>query len=354
MTTTARTLIPGDAVADPADFMKGYNTYIDRLDPGHADSSYSVLQANASAKDGDIDSAEVARFQPTNVTHEATGKAPFRIFSMASGVVETVERVVSVRGEASRYYAEVGDVVVGRVSDVLSGRWLVDVGSTHRASMLLSNVTEPGGMLRRRGRDDELTMRRLFAEGDLVAAEVQRVTPDGMVALHTRSAVKYGRLAQPDACFVAVKPSLIRRMKHHYHTFRFGITAILGVNGGFWLMRTTEETLSNIADQCGEGSDDVEEETLNDEDGAEEGGMKRTGSSAVSVIDDSAEARSMLARTKNCCLALSNAGVTVDPDSISAAVAASLNKGMQAYDVVNAPEIVVAAAILKQSQTNIP
>ena len=338
-------MIPGDVVADPTDFMKGYNTYIDRLNPGHADSRYSALQANHFAKDSDVDTVDVARFMPTETSYQMAGDAPFRIFSMASGLTETVERVVSVRGESSRYHAEVGDVVVGRVTDVLTGRWLVDIGSTNRASMLLSNVTEPGGMLRRRGRDDELTMRRLFAEGDLVAAEVQRVTPDGMVALHTRSAVKYGRLAQPDACFVAVKPSLIRRMKHHYHTFRFGVTAILGVNGGFWLMRTTEETLNNVADQCGEGTDENDESFT---DGDE--GMKRSGSSSDSVIDDLAEARSMLARTKNCCVALSNAGVTIDPESIAAAVAASLNKGMQAFDIVNAPEIVVAAAILKQNQ----
>lgn len=48
-------------------------------------------------------------------------------------------------------------------------------------------------MQRRRTAEDELNMRQLYQEGDLISAEVQSFYADGAVALHTRS-LKYGKV----------------------------------------------------------------------------------------------------------------------------------------------------------------
>ena len=59
--------------------------------------------------------------------------------------------------------------------------------------LLLAAVNLPGGELRRRSERDELQMRQLLGEGDLVSAEVQAFFQDGALSLHTRS-LKYGKV----------------------------------------------------------------------------------------------------------------------------------------------------------------
>lgn len=51
----------------------------------------------------------------------------------------------------------------------------------------------PGGAQRRRNAEDELAMRSVFREGDVISAEVQSVYHDGGVHLHTRS-LKFGKV----------------------------------------------------------------------------------------------------------------------------------------------------------------
>jgi exosome complex RNA-binding protein Csl4 len=172
-----------------------------------------------------------------------------------------VNKLVSVRPLSSRYVAELGDVVVGRVADVAGKRWKVDVAAQQAAVLMLSAVNLPGGiqvpeagnvaaallacftcsfrlsqcetckascsglpqnrhweghsprpaaaccctrmslllllmicdLQRRRTAEDELNMRQLYGEGDLISAEVQSFYADGAVALHTRS-LKYGKV----------------------------------------------------------------------------------------------------------------------------------------------------------------
>ena len=158
-----------------------------------------------------------------------------RILSCVCGTVEAIDRVVSVRAPSSRYLGETGDVIVGRVKEISGTRWKVHVGSHQDAFMLLSNVTEPGGVLRRRGREDELQMRNIFAEGDVVACEVQRVLPDGTISLHTRSGEKYGRMS--DGFLLTVRPQLIPRTRKHFHSLSCApeIRLVVGVNGFIWL-----------------------------------------------------------------------------------------------------------------------
>lgn len=55
--------------------------------------------------------------------------------------------MISIRPLKSRYNGEVGDVVVGRITDVQQKRWKVDTNSRLDSVLLLSSVNLPGGEL---------------------------------------------------------------------------------------------------------------------------------------------------------------------------------------------------------------
>ena len=117
-----------------------------------------------------------------------------RLLATVCGTVERVNKLVSVRPLRSRYNPETGDVVLGRVTEIAGKRWKLEINSRQDAVLQLSAVNLPGGVQRRRNAVDELNMRQLYGESDLVSAEVQSFYADGAVALHTRS-LKYGRVS---------------------------------------------------------------------------------------------------------------------------------------------------------------
>eukprot|EP00058_Branchiostoma_floridae_P002654 XP_002588142.1 hypothetical protein BRAFLDRAFT_118871 [Branchiostoma floridae] len=155
-----------------------------------------------------------------------------------AGVVERVNKLICVQPLKTRYNGEIGDVVVGRVTEVGQRRWRVDVNSRLDAVLMLSAVNLPGGELRRRSAEDELMMREYLVEGDLISAEVQAIFHDGALSLHTRS-LKYGKLAQ--GVMVQVSPSLVKRRKTHFHNLPCGASVILGNNGYVWISPTVND-----------------------------------------------------------------------------------------------------------------
>ncbi|XP_077504686.1 exosome complex component Rrp4 isoform X2 [Amblyomma americanum] len=155
-----------------------------------------------------------------------------QLLSSVAGVVEKVNKLITVRPLKTRYNGEIGDVVIGRIVEVQQRRWKVEMASRLNASLLLSSVNLPGGELRRKSAKDELLMRQYLCEGDLISAEVQSVFADGSLSLHTRS-LKYGKLGQ--GTLVLVSPSLIKRCKIHFHSLPCGVQVILGNNGYVWI-----------------------------------------------------------------------------------------------------------------------
>lgn len=71
-----------------------------------------------------------------------------------------------------RYEPEVGDVVVGRISEVGGDRWLVDIRSHQRGQLQLSSVNLPGGEQRRRNLADQMDLRKFYREGDIVCVRI--------------------------------------------------------------------------------------------------------------------------------------------------------------------------------------
>ncbi|XP_025768271.1 exosome complex component RRP4 isoform X3 [Puma concolor] len=128
-----------------------------------------------------------------------------KLIASVAGSVERVNKLICVKALKTRYNGEVGDIVVGRITE------------------------------RRRSAEDELAMRGFLQEGDLISAEVQAVFSDGAVSLHTRS-LKYGKLGQ--GVLVQVSPSLVKRQKTHFHDLPCGASVILGTNGFIWIYPT--------------------------------------------------------------------------------------------------------------------
>ena len=69
------------------------------------------------------------------------------LYASVAGTIERVNQLISVRPLKSRYYGEIGDVVVGRVTEVQQKRWKIDTNSRLDSVLLLSSVNLPGGEL---------------------------------------------------------------------------------------------------------------------------------------------------------------------------------------------------------------
>ncbi|KAI1795784.1 exosome complex exonuclease rrp4 [Ganoderma leucocontextum] len=161
------------------------------------------------------------------------------VIASVSGTVERVNKLITVRAVRSRYNPEVGDLVVGRITEVQPRRWKVDANSRQDAVLMLSSVNLPGGVQRRKLESDELQMRTFFEEGDLLVAEVQAFFADGAMSLHTRS-LRYGKLRNGQ--LVTVPPILIRRLKSHFVSLPCGVDLILGLNGYIWVSKHVKES----------------------------------------------------------------------------------------------------------------
>ncbi|KIY64413.1 hypothetical protein CYLTODRAFT_380968 [Cylindrobasidium torrendii FP15055 ss-10] len=161
------------------------------------------------------------------------------VVASVAGTMERVNKLVTVKAVRTRYNAQVGDLVVGRISEVQPKRWKVDANARQDAVLMLSSVNLPGGVQRRKLESDELQMRSFFEEGDLLVAEVQAFFGDGSMSLHTRS-LSYGKLRNGQ--LVVVSPNLIRRLKSHFITLPCGVDLILGLNGYIWVSKHVRQS----------------------------------------------------------------------------------------------------------------
>ncbi|TRY74768.1 hypothetical protein TCAL_09194 [Tigriopus californicus] len=239
----------------------------DKFDGGHEMGSNQQL-----VSPGDLITTDVGFMRGHGTYTKEDG-----LYASLAGVVQRVNKLISVTPLKTKYQGEIGDVVVGRITEVQQKRWKVNTNSRLDSVLLLSSVNLPGGELRRRSAEDELSMRKYLQEGDLISAEVQNVYHDGSLSLHTRS-LKYGKLSQ--GTLIKVSPSLIKRRKTHFHKLPCGVSVILGNNGFVWVSPTEHE-----------------------EEGGGSGGFSQN-LSQVPTTD-----RTGIARVRNCILALAQNGV---------------------------------------------
>jgi len=250
---------PGDEITDDQTFMRGHGTYL---------------------------------------------KTDSQLIASIAGIVEPINRLISVRPLRTRYNGEIGDVIVGRITEVQQKRWKVETNARLDSVLQLSGVNLPGGELRRKTSEDEIMMRKYLKEGDLISAEVQNIFEDGALGLHTRS-LKYGKLGQ--GVLIRVSPSLIERRKSHFHNLPIGAHLILGNNGFIWISQTVVE-------------------------GAESGGF------VLDFTEVPVQEREIIARLRNCTLALAQHKVMLHDTSILYAFDISNQLGYQPKDLLM-PEV---------------
>lgn len=198
---------------------------------------------------------------------------------------------------------------------------------------MLGSVNLPGGVLRRKSDSDELQMRKLLKEGDLLNAEVQSIFQDGAASLHTRS-LRYGKLR--NGYFIKIPSSLVIKSKVHAYKLPDNIDCILGVNGYIWLSKRTK---ASAAENANISITRLEEEA---------------GFEIYSDVNEeiSRTTREIIARYANCILALAYAEVGVNEARIIAAYDAS-NTYKSAADLVeNEVKLVIANEVLSREQAS--
>ncbi|XP_077240625.1 ribosomal RNA processing 4 isoform X2 [Tasmannia lanceolata] len=144
-------------------------------------------------------------------TSELNGK----VVATLCGVVERVNKLVYVRALRARYKPEIGDIIVGRVIEIAPKRWRLEINFSQDAVLMLSSMNLPGGIQRRRTAGDELNMRSIFEENDVICLEK-------------------GQL-------LTVPPYLVKRRKQHFHHLeQYGVDLIIGCNGFIWVGEHSE------------------------------------------------------------------------------------------------------------------
>ncbi|KOC07209.1 exoribonuclease complex, subunit Rrp4 [Aspergillus flavus] len=304
---TSGVVTPGEIVTDDPQWMRGHGTYINPL-------STSII-------------------------------------ATVAGTVQKTNKLLSVQPLRARYTPEIGDLVVGRIVEVQSRRWKVDVAAPLLAQLPLSAINLPGGILRRRTSADELQIRTFFSEGDLVVAEVQTVHSDGAASLHTRS-LKYGKLR--NGVFLAVtgtggsgaSSSMVkggvgsgpipagamgasgtggvvrsRRQVWTVNTANGGgdVDVILGVNGYIWISKHADDTAAACSTTDSVSITRMEE---------------MVSSSIYSSQNDDIppQTRREIARLAQCIRVLVQGGVRVDEETVMSAYEASLQVDLEVGD----------------------
>ncbi|KAL5701607.1 exosome non-catalytic core subunit rrp4 [Ranunculus cassubicifolius] len=234
------------------------------------------------------------------------------------GVVERVNKLVYVRTLKARYKPEIGDIVVGRVIEVAPKRWRIEMNFSQDAILMLSSMNMPDGVQRRRTAVDELNMRDIFVENDVICAEVRGFQHDGSLQLQARSQ-KYGKLEKGQ--LLTVSPYLIKRRKHHFHHLeQYGIDLILGCNGFIWVGEHAEVRDAMVIDDP-QNNTPVKKRSLEEQE-----------KPPYTPI----ETRQVICRIANAIRVLSSLGFTVTLEVIMETIELSMSGNVNIHDMLGA------------------
>ncbi|KAL6339921.1 hypothetical protein AAG906_035012 [Vitis piasezkii] len=247
------------------------------------------------------------------------------------GVVERVNKLVYIRTLRARYKPETGDIIVGRVTEIAPKRWRLDINFSQDAVLMLSSMNLPDGIQRRRTAVDELNMRSIFEENDIVCAEVRGFQHDGSLHLQARSQ-KYGKLERGQV--LTISPYLVKRRKQHLHYLEeFGVDLILGCNGFIWVGEHVEAKGTLIEDQT---------------DKAEQPNTKSSSSTFMSLEEQertytSLETRQNICRIANAVRVLANLGFSVTVEVIKETVNLSSSLNLDIHEMLGSEFYVLVA-----------
>ncbi|KAB1280148.1 Exosome complex component RRP4 [Camelus dromedarius] len=166
-----------------------------------------------------------------------------KLIASVAGPVERVNKLICVKALKTRYNGEVGDIVVGRITEVQQKRWKVETNSRLDSVLLLSSMNLPGGELILGGSKRERRVRDLLLGSDFsdVAISVFQRRRSAEDELAMRGFLQEGDLISlGQGVLVQVSPSLVKRQKTHFHDLPCGASVILGNNGFIWIYPTRE------------------------------------------------------------------------------------------------------------------
>ena len=300
---------------------------------------------------GDADAAEDSFLKGHGTYVEQVGHEQ-RLVASVVGMVHRVNKLITVIPVSStHYHGQVGDLIVGQVTSVMTNRWNVAISSSssggREAHLPLTGIVLPGGVQRVRTAQDQRDMRHHLQEGDWICAEVHKISAGGSsggggsssgdggaagagsgpLLLHTRS-TKYGKLEC--GTVVKVPPALIARRKNHAWTDYLGIVDVVwGINGHVWIQRK----LSSL-----EGYRRPQVEDERDEDRHEQ---LRKEHAATPLLKDE---RIAIARVRNAmeCLCMVHAMVT--PEAVEQVYLDSLKNHMRPADMLLPNHVIALTA----------
>ncbi|GJR81826.1 exosome complex component RRP4 [Tanacetum coccineum] len=266
-------------------------------------------------------SVTVADTIPVNqeMVGHGTTEIEGEVVATVCGVIERVNKLVYVRTLRARYKPEVGDIIVGRVLEVAQKRWRLEINFSQDATLMLSSMNLPDGIQRRRTAVDELNMRSIFEEDDVICAEVRDFMRDGSLQLQARSQ-KYGKLEKGQ--MLTISPYLVKRRKQHFHHLeQYGIDLILGCNGFIWVGEHVETTDNMIEDEPTKPeSQDITSMSLEEQE----------------QTYTPLETRQNICRIANAIRVLSTLGFSITIDVILEIVDLSTSKGLDIHDMLGA------------------
>jgi exosome complex component RRP4 len=283
------------------------------VSPTHPIGQRSVMPVVTPGEPIDVE-AGFLRGHGTLVRHDGA------LVATVAGIVERVNKLVSVRPLRARYVGEVGDVVVCRVLEVGQKRWKVDVGGRQDAVLMLSSINLPGGEQRRRTAEDQLNMRHFYVEHDLVSAEVQAFFQDGSMSLHTRS-LMYGKLQ--NGVLVIVTPTLMKRLKQHFHAFPFGVHCIFSMNGFVWISASKPRDTAAVEGDAPSSAGGMSSATFN-----------AAPAEPDVVTPPTRGERERVCRVRNALVALDRMCIAVSPTTVTQVYEASVAAGLAAKDML--------------------
>ncbi|KAJ1405251.1 Nucleic acid-binding, OB-fold [Sesbania bispinosa] len=248
------------------------------------------------------------------------------VVATVCGVVERVNKLVYVRALRSRYKPEVGDIVIGRVIEVAQKRWKLDINYSQNAFLMLSSMNMPDGVQRRRTAVDELNMRSIFEEKDVVCAEVRGFS---MMAYTFKQEVKNMESGQ----LLTVPPYLVKRQKQHFHHLeQYGVDLILGCNGFIWVGEHIEARDDMVEDQVNQSDSQVLLPNKNSANLEEQEKNYTT-----------LETRKYICRAANAVRVLSTLGFIVTLEIIKGIIDLSLSLNLDIHDMLGSEFCVLVA-----------
>ncbi|CDO62751.1 exosome complex component RRP4, putative [Plasmodium reichenowi] len=165
------------------------------------------------------------------------------------GRVNYINKLIYVEPLKGKYTGSVGDLLVGKIKDISNDKWIVEIGSYCRAFLSISQTNISIFSQRIRLYNDVINMIHIYKPDDIIACEIQRISTDGTIILHTRSSI-YGKLS--NGVLIIVPQTLIHNQKKHIFVFPCNVQIILGMNGYIWIsspIKKSKDTNPNSVDQ---------------------------------------------------------------------------------------------------------